>query len=694
MIHILRGYCVQILPWSTSEARHTATPTTSPFGFELLEEFRATKILRRRGSPRAAPYFYLPIASNKVRQTTKEQRRYGTMASLVARSRQFLEHTKNTMMSNISNFSSSSILDRIIFRAVQPTDIPRCYQLESASYPEDEAASKSALQYRQHHAAPFFRCAFLIDNGGSSSCSDIASISNSNMGGMGSPSIGGTTSTSSTISRPVKSTPMNLQQTLKGRIIGYICATRCSSFSAEAMKSHDATGNILAIHSVVVEEKYRNCGVASAMIQDYLSAMVRLNRKEGALKVKMDKIVLMSKKNLLAFYLRNGFRAMGVSNVVHGKEQWFELERDLPTDEDAKKYKCFLIDSFADVDKEGSGNPAGVVLLDGPPGGKGEDLSKYSLDDEELDDIMEDANDNNFTPEICPRGVEWMGAVAKEFNQSETAFIWPLPNYQVSEETCLCPPKQQTPTASPTAYAIRYYTRSGMEVDLCGHATLASAAVLLGAKQVDGNNITFYAKNEKLQAELIVSQPHSTSAAAISNGNNNNNASRIAMDFPWKDVTLIPAGGEDYKAVLNMLSNAFFGTSIKAEVESDLTAKFCAFFNPKDQSHALFSQHILDIGTTDAKEDLFIELTEEGFDLLRGIKVDYSALSEWIGYSRGVIICCCASKESLDAMENGDFIRGNGIRPISSPVVDFRSRFFGPKVSVLVQLPSTIMMTM
>lgn len=166
------------------------------------------------------------------------------------------------------------------------------------------------------------------------------------------------------------------------------------------------------------------------------------------------------------------------------------------------------------------------------------------------------------------------------------------------------------------------------------------------------------------------------------------------MDFPWKDVTLIPAGGEDYKAVLNMLSNAFFGTSIKAEVESDLTAKFCAFFNPKDQSHALFSQHILDIGTTDAKEDLFIELTEEGFDLLRGIKVDYSALSEWIGYSRGVIICCCASKESLDAMENGDFIRGNGIRPISSPVVDFRSRFFGPKVSVLVQLPSTIMMTM
>ncbi len=586
------------------------------------------------------------------------------MASLFARSRPLLERNSQTMMANNSNFSSS-ILDRIIFRAVQPTDIPRCYQIESASYPEDEAASKSTLQYRQHHAAPFFRCAFLIDNGGSTSHSDISSVSNGNMGsmrGMGSPTIGGTTSTSSSVSRPVKPAPINLQQTLRGRIIGYICATRCSSFTEEAMKSHDATGKILGIHSVVVEEKYRNYGVASAMMQDYLSAMERLNSKEGVLKVKMDKIILIAKKNLLAFYVRNGFRAMGLSPIVHGKEQWFELERTLPTDEDANKHKCFLLDSFADVAMEGSGNPAGVVLLDKSPGGDAGDVTtNESFDDEELDEITDDADGNTVAPLISPRGVEWMAAVAKEFNQSETAFIWPIPN--------------EASTASPAAYAIRYYTRTGMEVDLCGHATLASAAVLLGTKQVDGNNVTFYAKNDKLQAELIVSPPSLTSSFIVApNSNNNSNASRIAMDFPWKNVSLIPAGGDDYKAVLNMLSNAFFGTSIKAEVESDLTAKFCAFFNLKDQSHALFSQHILSIGTTDVKEDLFIELTEEGFDLLDGIKVDYSALSEWSGYSRGVIICCVAGKDSPE-VENGSK------RPGCKPTVDFRSRFFGPKVS-------------
>ncbi|KAK1747926.1 phenazine biosynthesis-like protein [Skeletonema marinoi] len=538
------------------------------------------------------------------------------------------------MMANNTNFSSS-ILDRIIFRAVQPTDIPRCYQIESASYPEDEAASKSTLQYRQHHAAPFFRCAFLIDNGGSTSHTDI---SNGNMGGMGSPSIGGTTSTSSSISRPVKSTPMNLTQTLKGRIIGYICSTRCSSFTEEAMKSHDATG------------KYWEFIVA--MMKDYLSAMERLNSKEGILKVKMDKIVLIAKKNLLAFYVRNGFRAMGISSIVHGKEQWFELERDLPTDEDANKHKCFLLDSFADVDKEGSGNPAGVVLLDESPGGKvGDVTNNNSFDDEELDDIMEDGDDNNVAPEIPPRGVEWMAAVAKEFNQSETAFIWPLPNYEVSEETCVCPPKQQTLTASPNAYAFVIIPDQEWKY-----------------KTGRWKQRTFYAKHDKLQAELIVSQPSlSSSMTAASINNNNSNASRIAMDFPWKNVTLIPAGGEDHKAVLNMLSNAFFGTSIKAEVESDLKAKFCAFFNQKTNRTR--------IGTTDVKEDLFIELTEEGFDLLRGIKVDYSSLSEWLGYSRGVIICCVACKESSEVEIGGN-------RPGCKPVVDFRSRFFGPKVGI------------
>jgi len=65
------------------------------------------------------------------------------------------------------------------------------------------------------------------------------------------------------------------------------------------------------------------------------------------------------------------------------------------------------------------GNPAAVCILDGP------------------------------APE------EWMQAVAREMNLSETAFLYPIAE----------------------GYALRWFTPA-VEVDLCGHATLASAHVL------------------------------------------------------------------------------------------------------------------------------------------------------------------------------------------------------------------------
>src|SRR6185436_12945516 len=51
--------------------------------------------------------------------------------------------------------------------------------------------------------------------------------------------------------------------------------------------------------------------------------------------------------------------------------------------------------------------------------------------------------------------IEWMRNVAREMNLSETAFL--VPNND--------------------AYALRWFTPA-VEVDLCGHATLASAHVL------------------------------------------------------------------------------------------------------------------------------------------------------------------------------------------------------------------------
>src|SRR5581483_8629177 len=55
----------------------------------------------------------------------------------------------------------------------------------------------------------------------------------------------------------------------------------------------------------------------------------------------------------------------------------------------------------------------------------------------------------------APRDEEWMSRVAMEMNLSETAFLHP----------------------NGDGYQLRWFTPS-VEVDLCGHATLASAHVL------------------------------------------------------------------------------------------------------------------------------------------------------------------------------------------------------------------------
>lgn len=104
------------------------------------------------------------------------------------------------------------------------------------------------------------------------------------------------------------------------------------------------------------------------------------------------------------------------------------------------RFKIFQIDAFADA--VFSGNPAAVVPLD------------------------------NWIP------AEMMQQIAMENNLSETAFI--VKN-------------------SSDKYSIRWFTPK-TEVDLCGHATLASAHVLFNHIGTIGSKITFDSKSGELSA--------------------------------------------------------------------------------------------------------------------------------------------------------------------------------------------------
>ena len=75
----------------------------------------------------------------------------------------------------------------------------------------------------------------------------------------------------------------------------------------------------------------------------------------------------------------------------------------------------------------------------------------------------------------------WMQALATENNQAETAFL--------------------LRTGDPARFGLRWFT-PGMEVDLCGHATLASAHVLLAELELAATSLTFDTRS----GPLIVSR--------------------------------------------------------------------------------------------------------------------------------------------------------------------------------------------
>lgn len=103
-------------------------------------------------------------------------------------------------------------------------------------------------------------------------------------------------------------------------------------------------------------------------------------------------------------------------------------------------YPLFLVDAFSNGPF--TGNPAGVVPLESP-----------------LEESL-------------------MQQIAMEMNQAETAFVWPESD----------------------GYRLRWFTPT-VEVDLCGHATLATAHILFGRGET--GPLRFHTRSGVLTAEKV-----------------------------------------------------------------------------------------------------------------------------------------------------------------------------------------------
>ncbi|OQR91909.1 hypothetical protein ACHHYP_04229 [Achlya hypogyna] len=224
------------------------------------------------------------------------------------------------------------------------------------------------------------------------------------------------------------------------------------------MSRHDPSGRYLCIHSVVTDAGYRRQGLATRLLKDYVRRVVEADHVLA--------ILLIAKPYLVHFYVSCGFTVTRLSPVVHGKDAWMELVLDCVV---ARQLDVVVVDAFAT--KAYEGNPAAVVIM-----------SCRQFD--------------------APGVAAWMQQVAMERNLSETVYAAPLSEAHVGGND----------------YRLRWFT-PGVEVDLCGHATLATAHTLYEDGHCNKNEpIRFHTRSGVLTTRFVTLEDGATPA--------------IEMDFP------------------------------------------------------------------------------------------------------------------------------------------------------------------
>lgn len=142
-----------------------------------------------------------------------------------------------------------------------------------------------------------------------------------------------------------------------------------------------------------------------------------------------------------------------------------------------------------------------------------EAAKKYDME-EELFAEIDFAQINAFTDRpfsgnpaaVCylplKRDDEWLQLVAKEFNLSETAFLMKRSSGKERPPVFKKKVEESNNVVSVDEFDLRWFTPK-IEVNLCGHATLASAHLLFSSGIVEGDTIVFHTKSGALKARKV-----------------------------------------------------------------------------------------------------------------------------------------------------------------------------------------------
>jgi len=166
--------------------------------------------------------------------------------------------------------------ETLFYRPATGDDLTVIAEIESNSYPPDEAASPENLRYRVENAGDYFL---------------VGCSAGSGPGGA-------------------------------DEIVSYVCGTliKGETLTHESMSTHDADGDTLCIHSVVTEGGHRRKQIGTKTLKAYMRWITTATPQ-------VERVLLLCKRNLIGFYEGAGWKMVGGSDVVHGKDQWYEMEQ-------------------------------------------------------------------------------------------------------------------------------------------------------------------------------------------------------------------------------------------------------------------------------------------------------------------------------------------------------------------------------
>lgn len=344
---------------------------------------------------------------------------------------------------------------------------------------------------------------------------------------------------------------------------------------------HYPSGGTVCIHSVVIRADCRRQGLAAFLVQTYI-------RQVASSVPSCNRFALLSHADKTGLYHRAGFTSVGVSPVSWGSETWIEMVHDVTTRD--RTPTNTHVDAFTVEGKHFSGNPAAVVVWPCPI------------------DVLPSAAlpiESGYPPS------HWCQSLAAENNLSETAFLVPRSNGE---------------------WSLRWWT-PGSEVDLCGHATLASAHVLFESSFVPPaqQSTVFNTRSGKLTATRQGTQ--------------------IQLEFPVEPPAALPA--TEAAAMLALLPSALGLTD--AEVAAAATT-VCLARN---------------------RHDAYVELPG---DLFQKIKPNFSEINKI--EARGLVVTCRGSLPAPSAGSAADAEPALGGAAADAAGYHFLSRWFGPRVAV------------